>query len=388
MKRRILIEYSVFIAVSALFLSVAFAAGYFIRGAGIVERSDAGTPVLDQVRVLLSAHYLGELPIEKDLEYAMIRGLVAAIEDPFTAFVEPAAHEIESEQLAGVFGGVGVTLSRNEHMDLVLDVTPRGPAEAAGVREGDRLLNVDELPVGAEMALEEVAALIRGPVGSEVRLTLRHRGEAETFTLTMQRISTEIPSVEWRLADEDLTVGVISISRFSVKTPEEVRAALSDLLARGATKIVLDLRNNGGGLLESGVEVAGLFVDGGLVMYEQRQGEPEQTVEAKGEPAGALVPLAVLVNDGTASAAEVVAGALNQRGRAPLIGQRTFGKGSVQSIFDLQDGSSLHVTSARWYTPDRTPLDGRGLPPTVAVEPAADGRDAELRAALEFLSSE
>ena len=390
MTRRVT-EYFVFAIVAAGFLTMAFAAGYLTRDAALpLSLQSVDTPTLDQAHSILTREYLGELPSGSALEYGMIRGMVAAIGDPFTVFVEPAAHELETEQLAGEFGGVGVTLTHNEQMQVVLDVVPGGPAEAAGIREGDRLLQIDGADITPEMSLDEIAALIRGPVGTEVSLTVRPRDSDQLHTVKLERSAQDIPSVEWRLLDEDLSVGVIAISRFSERTPEEVRQALGDLTARGASRLIMDLRNNGGGLLEASVEVAKLFLDSGVVMYEQRRGEPEQTFEAAGGgPLGVGLPLVVMVNGGTASAAEVVAGALSQRGRAPLIGQKTFGKGSVQSIFELRDGSSLHVTSARWYTPDRSPLDGHGLDPTIPVEPAFDGADAEIaRALLYFVSGQ
>jgi carboxyl-terminal processing protease len=180
--------------------------------------------------------------------------------------------------------------------------------------------------------------------------------------------------------------GLVVISRFSDKTPDELRKGLEELQAQGVSRLVLDLRNNGGGILESAVGVAAQFLDGGVVMYETQRNAPEKvyTAAANTGPV-AQVPLVVLVNGGTASAAEIVAGALLDRERAPLVGQTTYGKGSVQLVYDLTDGSSLHVTAYRWYTPARRELEQAGLPPTFAVEPASDGSDAELAYALELL---
>jgi carboxyl-terminal processing protease len=181
-------------------------------------------------------------------------------------------------------------------------------------------------------------------------------------------------------------VGLIAVTRFSGRTASEVGQAIDELSAAGATRYVLDLRNNGGGILEAAIDVAAHFLDGGVVMYETQHAAPEKTysVPQQQGPASSA-PLAVLVNHNTASAAEIVAGALLDRERAPLIGQATYGKGSVQLVYDLSDGSSLHVTAYRWYTPARRELEASGLPPTHVVEPATDGTDPEMAFAVQLL---
>jgi carboxyl-terminal processing protease len=266
---------------------------------------------------------------------------------------------------------------------------PSGPAVEAGVLDGDVLLAVDGDRLAASLSLDDVIARVRGPIGTQVTITVRHAdGSEESYTLTRQRI--EIPSVTWQVVDGQPDTGLVEISRFSDKTPDEVAKALDELLAQGgATRLVLDLRNNGGGILESAVGVAAHFLDGGVVMYETQRNAPEKEYAVPANPGLATqVPLVVLVNGNTASAAEIVAGALLDSGRAPLVGQPTYGKGSVQLVYDLSDGSSLHVTAYRWYTPARRELEQGGLPPTYLVEPAADGTDAELGYALELLRSQ
>jgi carboxyl-terminal processing protease len=188
------------------------------------------------------------------------------------------------------------------------------------------------------------------------------------------------------MADGQKDIGVIAVSRFSDRTLDELQRAARELQAQGATRFVLDLRNNGGGLLEAAVNVAGQFLDGGVVLYEKRKDGTEKTYNASASNDGMTqAPLAVLVNGGTASAAEILAGALLDRGRAPLIGQKTYGKGSVQFVFNLSDGSSLHITANLWFTPDHRELDRQGLPPTIEVPPATDGSDPELARAVQYL---
>lgn len=244
---------------------------------------------------------------------------------------------------------------------------------------------IDATVVDAATALDDVTALIRGPIGTAVRLTLRRGADEVIVTINRDRI--ELPSVTWRIVEGHEHIGLIAIDRFSDKTPDELGHGLGELTAKGATSFVLDLRNDGGGILKSAVEVAAYFLDGGVVMYESQRGGPEKTYTAPTLPdAVPNAPLAVLVNHNTASAAEIVAGALLDRGRAPLIGQNTYGKGSVQLVYDLPGGSSLHVTAYRWYTPARRELEQTGLPPTYPIEPSTDGGDAELAFAIQLLS--
>ncbi|HRE29968.1 MAG TPA: S41 family peptidase, partial [Anaerolineales bacterium] len=181
-------------------------------------------------------------------------------------------------------------------------------------------------------------------------------------------------------------MGWIRVDRFSDKTAEELATVSQELADQGATRYILDLRNNGGGLVDSAVETASLVLDGGVVLYEQSKTDGERTYNAS-NAASVLknAPLVVLVNHNTASAAEILAGAIAAQGRAPLIGQQTFGKGSVQFVFTLSDGSSVHITAKTWQTPDRQDLNGNGLTPTIAIEPGTDGQDPELVAAIEVL---
>lgn len=385
---------AVFAALDILFLTAAFLAGYLVRAvaadqplplpfAGDAERY----PILSEVRRLLADHYIGPLPDEQVLEYGAVRGYTAAVGDAYTVFVEPQAHELETQSLQGEYGGIGVTISANDAGEIVLEPYRESPAATAGVLPGDVLLAVDNAFLAPGTSVDQATALVRGLIGTAIRLTVRHpNGEEATVNLTRERF--EIPSATWKMLEGQPGIGLLAISRFSGKTSDEVAQALEELHAAGATRYVLDLRNNGGGILESAVEVASHFLDGGVVMYETQNAAPEKTYSAPPNAGAATTaPLVVLVNHNTASAAEIVAGALLDRGRAPLVGQPTYGKGSVQLVYDLSDGSSLHVTAYRWYTPARHQLEDGGLPPTYPVEPATDGSDAELVYGLRVLNA-
>lgn len=384
----------VFGVIQVVFIAVAFLAGYMVHagiGMGLPSFLTGSAPdtypLLAEVRGLLESSYIGDLPGDAALQYGAARGLVSAVGDPYTVFVEPQGHELETHSLSGEYGGVGMTISLQPDGSFVLSPYRDSPAAQAGIQAGDVLLQVDGTFISAGMSADDVTALVRGPVDSTVSLRVRHpSGAEEQLTLTRQRY--QIPSTRWKVMDGYPNIGVITLDRFSDKTSGEVRQAIAELSAQGADRYVLDLRNNGGGILDAAVDVSGQFLDGGVIMYETQRNAPERVYTAPNHNGpGTTAPLAVLVNHNTASAAEIVAGALLDRERAALIGQPTYGKGSVQLVYDLSDGSSLHVTAYRWYTPARRELEAAGLPPTFVVEAATDGSDGELAYAVNYLDS-
>jgi carboxyl-terminal processing protease len=377
--------FAAFSLLAAVVVAAAFSAGYVTHGRQ--DQLQTGSfGLLVQVRDILRANYIGDAPGDTAFEYGAAHGMVGALNDPYSRFVEPPAHELESQDLQGAFGGVGAELRLNPEGEVVLSPYPDLPAAKAGIEEGDVLLQVDDTPITPEISLDDVSALIRGPVGTKVRLTIRHEDEAPRV-VTIERQEFEIPSVTWRQLEDQPDIGLIAISRFSSRTDDEFRRAYQDLSGKGVTGVVLDLRDDSGGLLDASIQVAGEFLDGGVVAYEQRRNGGEEQFPASGRGLAADIPLAVLVNHGTASAAEVVAGALLDRQRAPLIGEKSYGKGSVQLVFDLPDGSSVHVTAARWYTPLHTPIDGVGLTPTIETAPRDGPNDPPLERAIEYLTN-
>lgn len=344
--------------------------------------------LIRQALELVEQHYLGTLPPAIELERGMIRGMITQIGDPYTTYVEPAAHELQTDKLSGQYGGIGAFLSQNEEGMYVLIPFESGPAARVGIKEGDLLLEIDGEPIEPFASQQEVLAKIRGPVGSAVSLLLAGRSpDSDSIRVTIQREAFPIPSVTGYILPTDNRIGVIVISLFSEKTPEELEQTHAELLARGAVAMILDLRNNAGGLLDSAVSVAEFYLDEGLILIEHRKGDVEVLFEAetKGEAAG--IPLVTLVNESTASSAEVVAAALQANGRSMLIGRKTFGKGSVQVILELKDGSSLYITSARWDTPNGDSLDKNGLEPDILIEdtgePELDPYMAEAAATLQ-----
>ncbi len=374
--------------VAGILLALAFAGGFLFRDQALKPpTSQTSFALLNEADALLAQHFLYDLPGESIRVHGAVSGLVTSLNDPYTFFVEPQTADVDSTNLAGRFGGIGVEIARDEQGHFVITRVYRdNPAYEAGLQEGDIILAVDGMVMDTSAAdSNQVLAAVRGDVGTKVTLTIL-RGD-EIFDVEMTRTEVLIPSTFWRVLEQDPRVGYVQIARFTDRAPEEVRQAISDLEAQNVSAYILDLRDNGGGLVDAAVRIAGEFLDGGVVLYEERQGNQETVYNAPQGGSALQAPLVVLTNQGTASASEILAGALRDRGRATLIGQRTFGKGTVQLILPLSDGSSIHVTTAQWLTPSRQPIEGQGLTPDTIVEPI-EGQDAILEAALEYLADQ
>jgi carboxyl-terminal processing protease len=381
-------------ALAGLSIAIIFAAGFFARD--LLEMTTVraigypsegiGYPLLDEVQELLNAHYLREQPPYTRLQYAAIRGVMGALEDRYTFFIDPPVAQSESDALAGTYGGIGVQLQRSASGDFVLFPFPDGPAARAGIRDGDVLLAINDVSVDQSSQQDVVDQQLRGEVkeGNGIQLALTRADGSEAYTVFVAFDVINVPSVVWRLVPEDSRIGYVQIIRFTSRTPDELVVAVEDLRSHDILALVLDLRDNNGGLLQESIEVADELLDGGVIAFEQSQ-RTERTFEAEVGGIAADLPLAVLVNGGTASAAEIVAGAVQDSERGILVGQGTFGKGTVQQIFRLTDDSSIHITSAQWLTPARMELDGSGIEPTISMIPDENGRDIEIGEAVHQL---
>ena len=374
----------------------AFAAGYLTRelvngrGDSSLAHADQELSTFYEAWRLIDENFLGALPEARDVTYGAIRGSLATLNDPYTVFIEPAAREVERERLQGKFGGIGAYIVRSEETgEVSLETIPGNPAEIAGIVTGDVLLAVDGTPVTTATTVPELIDRVKGEKGTAVVLTVRHPGATDSVDISVIRDDILLPSVAYRLMEQNGTIGYIQLSRFSGESSQEVGAAIQDLQSQGATHLILDLRQNGGGLRDAAVEVVDHFLEDGPVLYLESQKDGERVFNATAGSVAPTEPLVVLIDGGTASASEIVAGALQDRDRAVLIGSRTFGKGSVQLVFDLSDGSSVHVTSARWLTPNRNQIDQSGLEPDIAVELTQEdienGRDPALEEAILYL---
>lgn len=326
---------------------------------------------------LLQRDYYGEEPSSTAQRYGAVRGLVESFGDPYTYFVEPQPRELEQDNLRGSFGGIGAYIVKDE---TGFRLTPMDdqPAARAGIQEGDLLLEVDGTEITLDMVEDDVVTLIRGPVDTDVALVVRRTGEDgtdEELSFAVTRAVIETPSIEYHLLDGDPTtadVGYIKHTLYTERSPAEMERAIVELAEGGATRFILDLRGNPGGILDSAIAIADIWLDDGLVLTEERATGDKREYTATAGGAGVEYPLVVIVDGGSASASEIVAGALQDAGRAKLVGTQTFGKGSVQLIHQLSDASSLHVTSAEWFTPGGHQLTGQGLTPDRLVEDGVD----------------
>jgi len=337
---------------------------------------------------LVQRNFYGELPDMQQVTYAAIDGMLSTLGDEYTAFIEPQAAAIIAEDATGEFEGIGafVDLDEEGKVELV-GIFEGGPAEEAGLLAGDRVVEVDGVSIIGK-TLYEAINLIRGPAGSQVVLLVEREEEPEPFEVTVTRARLEIPIVEVEMLDDG--VGYIRLHEFSATASALMQDGLEELLAQEPVGIIFDLRGNPGGWLEQAVKVADLFLDDGVIVIERWSDDTEQRIEANPGNVGESVPLVVLVNGGSASASEIVAGALQDRERAILIGELTFGKGSVQRPFTLSDGSELRVTSALWFTPNDKAIHGQGIAPDIEVpwpdpEDWEPGTDPQLERAVEYL---
>jgi carboxyl-terminal processing protease len=377
-------------ALAGVLLAVVFAAGFFardlldIRPILSVGQRDQSYPLLDEVDRLLELHYLRPIPDYTVRQYEAVRGMLRSLNDPNTFFIDPPVAQSESDALAGTYGGIGVGLQRGTNGEFVLLPFDDSPAEKAGIADGDILLAVNGGAITPDMQQDAVDQMLRGEVrdGNGVELTVR-REDGQSFSAFIPFGVINVPSVLWRVLPEAREIGYLQLVRFTNRTPQELQDGLNALRAEGISALILDVRNNGGGLLQEAVDVADELLSEAVVLY-QRSKNGEETYRTTEGGAMVDLPMVVLVNGGTASAAELVAGAIADNERGILIGQKTFGKGTIQQIYKLSDASSVHITSAEWFTPKRFALDGQGLTPALEVVSDPQG-DAELAAAIAYL---
>ncbi|MBD0336892.1 MAG: PDZ domain-containing protein [Cyanobacteria bacterium Co-bin13] len=333
---------------------------------------------------------------DRDTTYTTIQGMLAALEDPYTRLLRPEQYRSLQTSTSGELTGVGLQITKGEADNVLSVIAPieGSPAEQAGIQPKDRVLKI-EGTVTQQLSLDEAANRMRGPAGTKVTLTLERNDTSGPFevTLVRDRITLNPVSADLRATPDGLKVGYLRLGQFNANASSELSAAIKRLEGAGADAYILDLRNNPGGLLQAGIEIARLWLDQGTIVYTvSRQGILD-SFEAHG-PALTQDPLVVLVNEGTASASEILAGALQDNGRAQLVGTVTFGKGLIQSLFDLSDGAGLAVTVAKYETPDHHDINRLGITPDRVVEVKPLGRetfgteqDPQYQAALELLSN-
>jgi carboxyl-terminal processing protease len=351
--------------------------------------TELGT-VGEAYRILLDEHVDHDVIDPKNLTEGAIRGMLAALEDPHASYLSAEQHSREQEGYRGYFEGIGAQVTLTEAGLTVIAPIPGAPAEKAGIRAGDLILAVDGEDIEGLTLIESVN-LIRGPGGTEVTLLVRHVGDFEDVSLTVTRGRIPIESTAFRMLEGG--VGHLWVYSFSNTTEDEVRHALDELEAADGRGLILDLRNNPGGLLASVISVTDLFLDSGTILYEiDAQGDRSDYEAARRGPA-TDVPLVVIVNQFSASASEIMAGAIKVNDRATIVGVTTFGKGSVNITRELSDGSAIYFSIRRWFLPDGTQIEGHGVTPDVLADsdvaalPIPFEEDGALQTATEVLEA-
>lgn len=392
-----------FLVVAVLFFAIGFVLGQRgieVKSRGIVpninitgqtsSQQDVDFSLFWEVFNTLPKTYFDKSAIDgQKMMYGAISGMVRSLGDPYSAFLDPEQNKNVKGDLSGEYEGVGIQLGFDREKRLVVLAPLKGtPAENAGIRAKDVILKIDERET-YDITLPEAVKLIRGAQGTRVKLQLFREGDDEPFEKTLERAKIEVKTVEvaYRQTPKG-EVAIIEVARYGDKTDGEWDAAVSEVVGKGVFGIIVDVRNNPGGLLASCVHMAEEFVSGTIVRQEFSDGSEEKLAASR---TGKLskVPLVVLVNEGSASAAEIFAGAIQDKKRGKIVGATTFGKGSVQDAIEFAGGAGMHITIARWLTPDGNSIHDVGIKPDVEVELTQDDtnneRDPQLDKALNLL---
>ena len=343
-----------------------------------VSSPDQIPDVVGEAWDVIYRNYVEKDSLDADeLGRGAIKGMVEALDDPYSSYLDPETYQLSLSDFAGSFEGIGAHVAARDEQIVIVSPIPGSPADQAGIRAGDVILEVDGEST-QEMSLTEVVLLVRGPRGTSVRLLVLHEGETEPVEIEIVRDEIELSSVSSEMRGD---IALITISHFSEGTDAELEAALGNV-AGGASGIVLDLRSNPGGLLPTVVSVASRFLTEGIVIdVVDNQGE-HTTMSVERKRVTTDLPLVVLVDEFSASGSEVLAGALQDHGRATIAGRTTFGKGSVNVLQQLSDGSGIYITTARWLTPDGRLIEGEGIDPDYELE--LEGEEA-IQWAIDYL---
>lgn len=367
---------------------------FALSGSGVTFREDPEKEVnlslLWTVWRILDKQYVNpnELTIDK-LRYGAVRGLVDAIGDPYSAFMTPVENDEFQQVLHGKLEGIGAELTMRERVITVVAPLKGSPAQRAGLLPHDIITAVDGVSLQG-ISLQDAVQRIRGEQGTKVVIDVVRPSTSEELSFEIIREEIRVPSVESEvLKTASGSLGYIALNQFGDDTVKETRKALEEFTKQSLSGVILDLRFNGGGYLDGSIEIVSLFLAQGKVVTVERRGEERNSHYVLGDPVLTELPLVVLINEGSASASEIVAGALRDHDRATIVGVKSFGKGTVQDVIDLPGGSSLRLTIARWKTPQGHDLGTEGVTPDIEVtttpEDYASGRDPQKEAAMEYL---
>lgn len=327
---------------------------------------------------------------QQKLVYGAVKGMVSSLGDPNTSFFTPEESKQFNEDLGGSFGGIGAEIGSKNEQIIVVAPLKGSPAERAGLKANDKILKVDGKSTD-KLTVSGAVRLIRGELGTKVTLTISRESWQSPRDVEIVREIIQVPTVEWSMKEGNIIY--LNLSSFGANTPFAFFEAIAGGLRQGGDGLILDLRNNPGGFLEVSVNLAGWFVDRGeVVVSEKFTGGDERTFRAYGNGALQKFPIVIIMNEGSASASEILAGALRVHNGTKIVGAKSFGKGTVQELIDLSDGSTLKVTISHWLMPDGNLIEGNGLEPDYKVlvtdEDSVAGRDPQLGKAIEVLKEE
>ncbi|OGN05563.1 MAG: hypothetical protein A2831_03395 [Candidatus Yanofskybacteria bacterium RIFCSPHIGHO2_01_FULL_44_17] len=386
-----------------LMLAVGFTGGFYYRDYRVPEpvlsnliNREASQPngvdfsLFWNVWELLHDRYVERNTLNtQELVYGAINGMVNAAGDPYTVFFKPKESEEFQQQINGSFGGIGIEIGLRKNILTVIAPIKDTPAARAGLLAGDKILKIDDKSTEG-MKIDEAVGTIRGPRGTNVTLTIARDGLEKAKEITMTRDTIKIPAIDWKMLDEN--IAYIEMFVFNKNVDDEFKKAAEEILKSKATKIILDVRNNPGGLLDSAVNIAGYFLDSDKVVTIERFGDGKEN-EFRTQPNGLLknYPLIVLINKGSASASEILAGALKDNRGILVVGETSFGKGSVQEVDDLPKKASVKITIAKWFTPKGASIHENGIKPDVEVviseEDTKNEKDTQLDKARELIKN-
>jgi carboxyl-terminal processing protease len=377
-----------------ILLVVVFGVGYYVgqetKVCPYCAPTEVDFSILWEAWHKLSADYVDPNKLDtQKMVWGATAGMVSSLGDPYTVFFNPQEAKTFLEDVSGQFEGIGIEIGVRDNQLQVIAPLEGTPAEKAGLRPGDRIVEIDGKP-SADISIEEAVSLIRGPKGTDVVLGIMREGWESSKDFTIERGVIIVPSLKWEIKDGN--VAYIKLYQFSENLRSDFQDAAFEILnSTDADRVVLDLRSNPGGYLEVAQYVAGWFLARGqtVVIEDFGQGKEQDVHEADGNSRFSETPVVVLINGGTASASEILAAALRDNRQIKLIGETSFGKGSVQKLEDLADGSSLKVTIADWLTPKGEHITGTGLEPDIEVEMTDDdynqNKDPQLDKALEII---
>lgn len=379
-----------------IILFAGFFAGGFLVGKNdvvckVCKPEDIDFSLFWEAYNTLSENFVNPEKIDKQkIIYGAIEGMAKSLGDPYTSFFDPEQSKQFSDDLSGYFSGIGAEVGIKKDQLTIVAPLPGTPAEKAGLKPGDIIFKIDSKD-SVDMSTEEAVKLIRGQKGTTVTLSIYREGWASTKDFKIIRDTIKVPSMEWKLIEPD--IAYVHIFQFDQSLSSDFKKAGMEIINSNAKKIILDLRNNPGGYLELSQEIAGWFLERGQVVTIESFGKDkeDQIYKTNGNANFANYPMAILINSGSASASEILAGALRDNKNIQLIGEKSFGKGSVQQVLSLSNGSSIKITIAKWLTPKGNSISEVGLSPDIKIEITEEDLDAEkdpqLEKALEIIKT-